>query len=116
MSLREGPAGWGTVAGLAVIVAMLSTVNPGLLLVVPFALLLLALPPRRPLQLAMAVLLAVLVLSGPRGGLVWYFERGWALLLGACFVLAVLLLPGRSFLARALPALGGAGLVLLPFL
>lgn len=116
MSLREGPAGWGSVAGLAVVTAMLSTVNPGLLLVVPFALLLLALPPRRPLQLAMAVMLAVLVLSGPRGGLVWYFERGWALLLGACFVLAIALLPGRSFLTRGLLALGGAGVVLLPFL
>lgn len=116
MSLRDGPAGWGTVAGLAVFAAMLSTVNPGLLLVVPFVLLSVALPPRRPLLLAVALGLAAVLLTGPRGGLVWYFERSWALLLGAWFVLAVVLLPGSRFLARGLVALSGAALTALPFL
>ncbi len=54
MAVREGPAGWGSVAGLAVIAATLSAVNPAILLVVPFALLALALPPRRPLVLGVA--------------------------------------------------------------
>jgi hypothetical protein len=36
----------------------------------------------------------------------WYFERGWALLLGAWFVVMVVVLPRRGFLTRALGAVG----------
>lgn len=116
MAVREGPAGWGSVAGLAVIAATLSAVNPALLLVVPFALLALALPPRRPLVLGAAAVLAYLAVSGPRGGLVWYFERSWALLLSAWFLVAVVALPRSGFLGRALIALGGAVVTSLPFM
>ncbi|HSJ05067.1 MAG TPA: DUF2232 domain-containing protein, partial [Longimicrobiales bacterium] len=44
--------------------------------------------------------------DGP-GGTLWHFERGWALLLGAWFVLVVAVWPGRRFLPRALAAVGG---------
>ena len=73
MTARAGPAGWGTVASLTVIAATLSAVNPGLLLIVPFALLVLALPPHRPLLMAAAFAIAALVMWGSQGGLVSYF-------------------------------------------
>jgi len=116
VTARAGPAGWGTVAALTVIAATLSAVNPGLLLIVPFALLVLALPPHRPLLMAAAFAIAALVMWGSQGGLVWYFERGWSLLVAGWFILAVLLLPRSGFIARGLAALGGAALTSLPFL
>jgi hypothetical protein len=47
---------------------------------------------------------------------VWYFERGWALLAGGWFVLAVTLLPRAGFIARGLIAVAGAATTSLPFL
>jgi hypothetical protein len=46
--------GWGRVAVLALATMVLSVVQPALLIFVPLALLALALPPRRPLLLALA--------------------------------------------------------------
>lgn len=43
----------------------------------------------------------------PAAQTLWYFERGWALLLGGWFVLMVALLPRWRFLHRALGALAG---------
>ncbi|HSJ16171.1 MAG TPA: DUF2232 domain-containing protein [Longimicrobiales bacterium] len=116
MAERGGPAGWGTVAALAVSAAVLSVTNPGLLLLVPFAVLALALPPRRPAIALGALLMVVLVLSGPRGGLLWYFERGWALLAAAWFVVMVVALPRQGFLVRALGAVLAAELTATAFL
>ena len=116
VSLGGRPAGWGTVAALSVIAAVLSAINPGLLLVVPFTLLVLALPPHRPLLTVMAGALALLVMAGTRGGSVWYFERGWALLAAGWFVLAVAVLPRAGFIARGLVALAGAAATSVPFL
>lgn len=116
MTLRGGPAGWGTVAALAVVAATLSAINPGLLLVVPFALLVLGLPPHRPLLMFGAVALGALVMTGASAGAVWYFERGWALLVAGWFVLAVALLPSSGFIARGLLAVAGAAVSSVPFL
>jgi hypothetical protein len=99
-----------------VVAATLSAVNPGLLLVVPFSLLVLALPPYRPLLTLGAIALGVLAMTGASGGAVWYFERGWALLAAGWFVLAVALLPVTGFLPRGLVALAGAAVSALPFL
>jgi hypothetical protein len=101
-----GGRGWGRVAALALATMVLSVVQPALLIFVPLALLVVALPPRPPLLLALAAFIVWLTFGQPQGGgTLWYFERGWALLLGAWFVLLVALLPGWRFLARALAAL-----------
>ncbi|NJD10069.1 MAG: DUF2232 domain-containing protein [Gemmatimonadetes bacterium] len=116
VSQRGGSAAWGTVAVLTVVAATLSAVNPGLLLIVPFALLVLALPPRRPVLMIAAVVLAALLMTGVRSGTGWYFERGWALLAAGWFVLAVALLPGVGFIVRGLVAVTGAAVTSVPFL
>lgn len=98
--------GWGRVAALALATMVLSVVPPVLLIFVPLALLLVALPPRRPLLLMLAGLILWLTLGqGVVDRTMWYFERGWALLLGAWFMVMVVALPDRSFLARGLAAL-----------
>jgi hypothetical protein len=111
VSQTERGRGWGMVVLLALATMVLSVVQPALLIFVPLALLFVALPPRRPVQLALAALIGWLAFRDvPIGGPVWYFERGWALLLGAWFVLMVALRPTWRFLPRALAALGGTAL------
>jgi hypothetical protein len=104
----EGPPagrGWVRVAGLALAAMVLSVVQPVLLIFVPLALLLLGLPPRPPVLLAFAAVILWLTFGGGmQEETLWYFERGWALLLGAWFVVMVVALPGRSFLSRGLGA------------
>jgi hypothetical protein len=97
--------GWGRVAALALVTMVLSVVQPALLIFVPLALLAVALPPRRPLLLALAGMILWLTFGhGIVDRTLWYFERGWALLLGAWFVVMVVALPRRRFLSRALAA------------
>ena len=98
----RGP-GWPTVLGLTLVVLTFSVVHPLQLMMIPLALLLVALPPRRIPLLLFAGLLGLLSFLGPRGNL-WAVERGWALLLSGYFVATILLWPGRSFLVRALTA------------
>jgi hypothetical protein len=104
--------GWGVVAGLALVAAACSVVSPGLLIFLLLALLLLALPPRRPTLVAVAAGLAYVIF---RGGAPhrftdgsWYVDRGWILLLGAWFVVMVALWPTARFINRALAAVGAA--------
>jgi hypothetical protein len=104
--LDRGP-GWPTVLGLILVVLTLSVVHPLQLMMLPLAMLLVALPPRRVSLLLFAALLAVLSFAAPRGPL-WAVERGWTLVLGACFVGSTLLWPSSSFLVRGLMATGGA--------
>jgi hypothetical protein len=82
-------------------------VNPLQLMLIPLALLLVALPPRRPGSLVLALAVVTLAFLGPRGTL-WHVERGWALLLGGWFIVAVVLWPGASLTARAVAATGAA--------
>ncbi|MFW5951476.1 MAG: DUF2232 domain-containing protein [Gemmatimonadota bacterium] len=100
----RGP-GWPTVLMLMLVVLAFSVVHPLQLMMIPLAMLLVALPPRRPQLLLFAALLAALSFTGPRDGL-WSVERGWALLLGGYFVVAILVWPGRAFVLRALAAVG----------
>jgi hypothetical protein len=103
---RRGP-GWPTVLGLVLVTITFPVVNPLQLVLIPLALLLVALPPRTPGSLLLALAFITLALLGPRGNL-WHVERGWALLVGGWFVLAVALWPGASLTMRAMVATGAA--------
>lgn len=103
---RRGP-GWPTVLALVLVAAGLSVFDPLQLLALPLALLFLALPPRRPGMVVVAVGLLAVVFVAPRSG-VWEVERGWSLLVSAWFVLAVVAWPGRPFVQRGLAAVAAA--------
>ncbi len=100
--------GWAAVLGLSLLTATLSVVHPALLIFVPLAVLLLALPPRRPAGVAVAALIVAVFFWTERGGSLWYFERGWALILSAWFVVAVVAMPRSGFLSRALAAVAAS--------
>lgn len=106
--------GWGTAAALFGVVLFLAVLNAVPLVVLPLALLLLALPGQRSWrQVALGALLAALALALP-GGPLGPLSQGWALLLGGGFLLATVSRPGLGVLPRALLALGlalAAGLV-----
>ncbi len=100
---------WSTVLALGGAVLLLYVLDAFPLIALPLAVLLLALPPRRPAMLlfAAAVLLWALVVV-PAIGAYGLITRGWALLIGGLFVGAMLLWPRWSFLDRALAAVAGA--------
>lgn len=102
--------GWGAAFALACATLLLSTFQPALLIFVPLAVLLVALPPRRPVLVVAAAGLVWLAFSGTPDGALWYVERGWALLLAAWFVAFAALLPGRPFIGRGLLAVGATSL------
>jgi hypothetical protein len=102
----RGP-GWPTVLGLLLVVIAFPVVNPLQLVMIPLALLLVGLPPRTPGSLLLALGFVVLAFLGPRGTL-WYVERGWTLLLGGWFIVAVLVWPRASLTVRAVAATGAA--------
>ncbi len=97
---RRPGRGWGTL--LALTLAALTfwvSADPLALIGLPLALVLVALPPRRPAQLVLAVLALFLALGGTPSDPIWQFERGWALLLGAWFVVLVLAVKRARYLA-----------------
>ncbi|NIP82313.1 MAG: DUF2232 domain-containing protein [Gemmatimonadetes bacterium] len=100
--MGRGP-GWGTVLGLTLVVLTFSVIHPLQLMMVPLALLLVALPPRHPRLLVFAAVLGALVFFEPRGPM-WELERGWALLLSGWFIFAVLAWPHGTFVKRAVAA------------
>lgn len=117
MNAAQRGRGWAGVAALALATAFLSAVQPALLMFVPLALLFIALPPRRPLLLALGAFILWLAFGGtPVASALWYFERGWALLLGAWFVVAVVLGPRWTFLPRALGAIAATAATVSIFL
>ncbi len=103
-----GGRGWLRATGLMVATVGLAVVNPGVLAAVPFALLVVVLPPRRPLSLVLAALGILIVAGGDPSSGLWYVERGWALLVGGCFLAFSLRWPDGRFLARGLGAVFGA--------
>ena len=111
MTADERGRGWLTVGALAFVTAVFSVVSPALLIAIPFALLVVALPPRQPVMLALGAFVLWLTLrstSTSAADALWYVERGWALLVGAWFVLAIGVFAEWRFLPRALFAIGGA--------
>lgn len=112
MSGSGAARGWAAVVALTLAAALLAVpvVTPVLLIFVPFGLLLLAEGPERlGTALVGAVMLAI-ALAGSPAGPFWYFERGWALVLGAWFVLGGAVRPGLRFLPRALASIVAAAL------
>jgi hypothetical protein len=100
--------GWAPVVALALVTLSLGIVDPPLLIFVPLALVVVALPPRRPVMLAFAMFVIWLAFqAGPATGALWNFGRGWALVLGAWFVMILALTPSWSFLSRAITAVVG---------
>ena len=106
---RRSGRGWGALIGLALVVMPLWAGGDALTLVcVPIALVMLALPPRRVPQLALALLamlLAAPALGSTRQAL-WVMNGLWPAVLAAWFVLAVYVLPRASLTMRALAATG----------
>jgi hypothetical protein len=99
---------------LTLVAVMLSVVRPTLLILVPLGLLLMASPPRRPVMMIAGLGLAAVAFGGPRTGPLWFAERGYALLLGAWFILMTTFRPAATFLSNALRALAGTLLSALP--
>lgn len=104
----ERRGGWRRAAALLAVVFFLSVAPPGVLIAIPFALLAVTLPPWRVGAVVLAVVAVLLTVGVGRGSPQWYVERGWALLLGGCFLAMTARWPGAGFLARALGAVAGA--------
>lgn len=103
-SSTAGPSGWLGAVGLMAVTATVWIGSPAVLIGVPFALLVLFVPPRKPLALGLAALAFLALISGDTSSGFWYVERGWALLLGSCFLALSLRWPGGRFLSRGLGA------------
>ena len=99
---------WGVTIILALLTAGFSVINPALLIFVPLAFVLIAVPPRKPLLVAVGLILLAVTFIGESNGALWWFGRGWALVLSGWFVLVIALLPHLSLTMRALTAIGGA--------
>lgn len=100
--------GWVRPLGLLTSALVLAVGQPLILVAVAFAMLTFLAPGGRIWVLFLAASMFAVVFAGqPLGGL-WYLERGWAIVLGGWFVALSLLLPDRSFLGRALPALAAS--------
>jgi hypothetical protein len=99
------------VVTLALVVAGFSVLNPMLLIFVPVAFMLVALEPRRAWMMMVAVVLLATTFTGApdgAGAVLWWYSRGWALIVSAWFVIAIALMPTSSLISRSLAAVAGA--------
>jgi hypothetical protein len=98
---------WLRAGVLFILVLLTSTARPSVLVAVPF-LLLVGTSTLRGYGILSATLIAIIiVMVGPYDGM-WYLERGWALLLGGCFVGLSIARPKMKISDRALEAVFGA--------
>lgn len=95
-------AGWGAAALLALAAVILSVVQPAVLITIPLGVALLALPPRRPVPMALGALLLLAVVPTRDGGTLASVERGWALMAVGWFVAVTVVRPGWGVLTRGL--------------
>ncbi len=103
--------GWRGAAALLAVVFFASVgTNVGVLLAIPFLLLVGVRGMRGGAMFAAVVLAMLVTVSGVRDG-VWFIDRAWALLLGGCFVALSLARPASKPSSRALLAVFGAGAV-----
>lgn len=110
--MESKATGWPGAIGLAVVAGLFAVGYAGLLILVPLSLMLVALPPRRPGLVIVGLLGAAFLLRGQVDA-VTDFARGWALIIGAWFLVAYVVLRGERFFARGLAALAGAALTVL---
>lgn len=111
-------SGLGAALALVLVATLVSAIHPALLIALPLALLLVALPAARSPYRLIGLIILVLLFAEPATGTMWYAERGWAIMLGATFLAVVAMRPGESFLHRGMAAVavttlvGGAVLLL----
>ena len=89
------------------LVLLTSTARPSVLVAVPFLLLVVTNTLRGYAILGATLVAIIIVMVGPYDGM-WYLERGWALLLGGCFVGLSIVRPKMKISDRALEAVFGA--------
>lgn len=97
--------------GLLAGALLVSPISPLLLVLVPLALMLVALRPDDLLAIltGLALLALAFLSGGATRGTEWFAQRSWPLLLGSGFVVTTLLLRRASLFARSLAAIGTAG-------
>lgn len=107
-------ANWPYVITLALTVAAFSVLNPILLIFVPVAFMLVALEPRKPWLMLVAVILLATTFTGGSsatagsGGVLWWYSRGWALIVSGWFVVAIALMPTATLISRSIAAVAGS--------
>ena len=98
---------WLRAGVLCILVLLTSTARPSVLVAVPFLLLVGTNTLRGYAILGATLIAIIIVMAGPYDGM-WYLERGWALLLGGCFVGLSIVRPKMKISDRALEAVFGA--------
>ena len=98
---------WLRAGVLCILVLLTSTARPSVLVAVPFLLLVVTNTLRGYAILGATLVAIIIVMVGPYDGM-WYLERGWALLLGGCFVGLSIVRPKMKISDRALEAVFGA--------
>ena len=98
---------WLRAGVLCILVLLTSTARPSVLVAVPFLLLVGTNALRGYTILGATLIAIIIVMAGPYDGM-WYLERGWALLLGGCFVGLSIVRPKMKISDRALEAVFGA--------
>ena len=98
---------WLRAGVLCILVLLTSTARPSVLVAVPFLLLVGTNTLRGYAILGATLIAIIIVMVGPYDGM-WYLERGWALLLGGCFVGLSIVRPKMKISDRALEAVFGA--------
>ena len=98
---------WLRAGVLCILVLLTSTARPSVLVAVPFLLLVGTNTLRGYAILGATLIAIIIVVVGPYDGM-WYLERGWALLLGGCFVGLSIVRPKMKISDRALEAVFGA--------
>ena len=99
---------WLRAGVLCILVLLTSTAaRPSVLVAVPFLLLVVTNTLRGYAILGATLVAIIIVMVGPYDGM-WYLERGWALLLGGCFVGLSIARPKMKISDRALEAVFGA--------
>ena len=98
---------WLRAGVLCILVLLTSTARPSVLVAVPFLLLVVTNTWRGYASLGATLGAIIIVMVGPYDGM-WYLERGWALLLGGCFVGLSIARPKMKISDRALEAVFGA--------
>ena len=98
---------WLRAGVLCILVLLTSTARPSVLVAVPFLLLVGTNTLRGYAILGATLIAIIIVMIGPYDGM-WYLERGWALLLGGCFVGLSIARPKMKISDRALEAVFGA--------